>query len=336
MKNNKSGIPESIARIALFGIVFLALVWGLSNTVFSRRNAAGYKNLYSDTYAYTLETPGSVSVVGVGNSDLYSAFVPNVLWEEFGFPSVVSGAPCDTVKSAYGRLSDILSAQKPSVVLIEADMIYRDNAGNTGISSAGRVRNLLAFMRGDGIEDYFGNVFPVFLFHDRWKSGCGTAEKEASDHGYVYSGEICRFGLSPDYMRESSPEEIAAEDKAYLEKTIGMCRNHGAVPVLVAMPSPASWNGARHAGAEAFAEENGIVFIDLNSIDSGYRTDYACDFRDAGNHLNYCGAEKATVFLGGKLAALGILEDMRGDPEYTEWNTAAEIFYGKTGMLTRK
>lgn len=318
---------HGVSRLAFFTAVFAALITVLSLFVFSKSNAAGYKNLYSDTYAYSLEEPDSVSVVGIGNSDLYSGFVPNVLWREYGFPSVVSGAPCDTAKNAYFRLADILSRQNPSVVLIEVDMVYQNGSFVSGISADDRIRNVLKSMTGEGIERFFKNTFSIFLFHDRWKNINGISETATENHGYVLSKDECEFDYSSDYMQEQSPETINPEDMEYLEKTVELCRNHDAIPVLIEMPSAASWNGARHAGIRAFAEENELLFIDLNSPESGYQPDFSRDFRDAGNHLNFYGAEKATLFIGKRLSSLGVLSDKRNSASYYSWNRYSDLFF---------
>ena len=87
------------------------------------------------------------------------------------------------------------------------------------------------------------------------------------------------------------------------------------------MPSANSWNMARHQAVADYASDRNIPFIDFNMKDMMTKTgfDWLTDSRDGGNHLNYSGAKKISIWLGNYLGSQYQLEDHRKDSRYQRW-----------------
>ena len=72
LKKSKEAI-----RVLAFVLVFFVVLEGLSLTLFSPRQAKGFKNRLQDAYSFMDEQKDTIQIAGFGNSDLYSAFSPH-------------------------------------------------------------------------------------------------------------------------------------------------------------------------------------------------------------------------------------------------------------------
>lgn len=117
----------------------------------------------------------------------------------------------------------------------------------------------------------------------------------------------------------SSVEQMPARNMAYLERMMGLCRAHGAIPVLISTPSTINWNTARHNAVETWSRQAGVDYIDYNLASEGVEIDWNTDSRDNGDHLNHRGAVKLSKVVGRRLAEDYRLPDHRGDPAYEMW-----------------
>ena len=76
---------------------------------------------------------------------------------------------------------------------------------------------------------------------------------------------------------------------------------------------------ARHDAIAAYAKENGLQYLDLNTAGSGLGFDWKTDTSDGGTHLNTSGARKVTNYLGAYLQKNYALKDRRGETDWTLW-----------------
>lgn len=118
----------SFVKTVSFVLVLIIILQSLSAGVFSKSRATTYKNRFNKVYSFLLEPENSLDIVGIGSSNLYSAFVPTTLWSNYGYTSCVISKPHQTTVESYGFLKEVLQTQKPKVLIIETDMLY-ENAG---------------------------------------------------------------------------------------------------------------------------------------------------------------------------------------------------------------
>ena len=72
--------------------------------------------------------------------------------------------------------------------------------------------------------------------------------------------------------------------------------------------------------AERYAQENGITYMNFETLREKIHLDYEVDFADW-EHLNVNGTRKTTSYMGKYLAQQYQLEDHRNDLEFANWNS---------------
>ena len=265
------------------------------------------------------EPANSIDLIIVGDSESYSSFIPLQMWNDYGITSYVCGTPKQTLAYSTDFLTRAFEKQKPKLVVLETNSIFR----RFSIGSA-------VLLRAD-------KWFSIYRYHDRWKklSLSDFSSEVTSDYIENDKGFRLEDGISPvsdkDYMKPSNDKaKIKAKNKAYVKNMIKLCEENGAEFVLVSTPSVKNWNYERHNSIVAFAEELGIDYVDMNTLRDEIPIDWSCDTRDAGDHLNYSGAKKATAYFGKYLASKNIFTDHRNDSQYSDWNAAYNNFIEKT------
>ena len=173
----------------------------------------------------------------------------------------------------------------------------------------------------------------MFEYHDRWKSI--TANDLTSPVQYTWKDSLKGFRYSfkikkadaSSWMAESSRvASIPGINKTIISLMVDYCREHGATPVFMSVPSTKNWNSERHNAVEGLAQELGVDYVDLNKGDAKVDIDWSADSRDAGDHLNYVGASKVSKVVGKLLDERYDLPDHRTESEYNSWNEAYIAF----------
>lgn len=102
----------------------------------------------------------------------------------------------------------------------------------------------------------------------------------------------------------------------YLDKMAALCEEYGTQLVLIKAPSqyPVWWE-AWDDQIEDYAEEHGLLYVNLLKHQAEIGIDWSTDTYDAGLHLNVHGAEKAASWFGKILAQECGVPDRRGDEE---------------------
>ncbi|MCR4615747.1 MAG: SGNH/GDSL hydrolase family protein [Clostridiales bacterium] len=315
-------IASEILKIISFMLIFMILLSGVSFLCFSEKAVSQLKSGWQDSYNFLSDEPNTLQIVGVGNSDLYSGFSPLDLWKQYGLTSTVCAEPRQKIRDSLELLKLVFETQSPRVVLIETDMLYDRNLKN------GNVRNqddsLEYFMENADpkyFDSFIENLFTVFKFHNIWKSeDHDLKSKLYNTHGYKYNSHTYKLG-NTDYMKETDQEEpLNKRNTAQMDDLLDFCKSKNAAAILLAIPSPASWNYARHLAVERYAEERGVPFLDLNLCYREMGLDMQTCFRDKGNHLNYSGTVAATAFLGKYIQENYSLPVHSGDNAYQHWD----------------
>ncbi len=343
---NKNFIISGV-KVLSFIIVFVLILEILSGTIFSKSAATKYKNKHQNAYAYTQEVENSIQIVAIGNSDLYSAFMPVKLWSEYGYTSTVIASPRQTVMESYTILLDVLKTQSPKVVIIETDMLYNGISVvlDTDVKIENKIKDRvphIPYLTDDALTQSVKNHFSVFMLHDRWKTMLTDSIKSAAnnivqmetdncEHGYFFSKKRHKSYRNNNMKETDTIEAIPQDSLTYLDKIYEVCQKEGIQLVLAEVPSLNSWSYPRHSAVMQYAQEKEINFVDLNMHFKDLHLNVKRDFRDKGNHLNYAGARKATMFLGEYLNTnySFVLDDNRDNPDYAYWHDDVETFIEK-------
>lgn len=330
MKTIKDKKIDNYLKILAFVLTFVLLLEALSVTAFSKKSASSYNNRLSAAYSFTDEPTNSIQIAGIGNSDLYSGFVPVTLWEEFGFTSTLIASPRQTPLQSYEMMTELMKNQHPDLLMIEVDMLYSSPPDkHSEIRSEQSLDSIFEFLSTDNFQDIIESHFSIFTFHDKWKVIGNKTKKKVmmpNSHGYRYSREVKQIKVN-DYMTETSgAEKISGVNAEYLDKMISYCLSNEIDVMLVEIPSVNSWNYERHNAVQQLADKYNINFLDLNMCINDVSLDVRSDFRDKGNHLNYSGANKVTKYLGEYIKNHYSVDDRRGDTAFNYWYESCEAF----------
>lgn len=306
-----------LARSACFLALLCALLLGASHLFMPKNNHKSFGVSDGELLANGIlgEKEHSIDVLVLGDSEAYSSISPMQMWSEYGFTSYLCSTPAQPLYDSYWFLRQALGRQSPKVVVLETNAIFRSYKLNDYLLSRAK------------------NMFSVLRYHDRWKA------LSVNDFGkqleYTFTDDLKGFRYNPavaaastkNYMQPTDRKAaIPALNEACLQDMLALCQDSGAQLLLVSTPSTINWNRARHNRIAAFAEENDLTYIDMNTMPDEVPIDWARDTRDRGDHLNYAGAVKVSSFLGKYLQNTYELPNRRDAAHYHSWNDALDRY----------
>lgn len=308
LKNIKGRlILRAVAFLLLLFLLLRALSW-----VFVPNAGMGSDGIHDyRSRGFYGETFHSLDVVAIGNSDLYSAFSPMEIWEQHGISAFACGEIKQEVNQAVYLLKEVLTCQKPKVVILEVDSLFQESL-SVHLSSM--------------IKTAAKYVFPVLEHHNRWKDldwqeliGGETRVWHDPAKGYYHSNDVVPY-TGGDYMKDTKKNaDIDKLTEYYLDEFIAICKENNVQVLLAEMPSVNSWNQARHDAVAAYADSREVPFVDMNTLLEETGLNWETDTRDGGNHLNHSGACKISAWLGDYLKAHYTLSDHRTEAAYAQW-----------------
>lgn len=311
MKLKKSVVKDFIAMILGIAII-LSLSNGISFLFNGKTKTSQVNTIIQNVDTSKKEEKYTgIDVVAIGNSDLYSAFNPQQLWDDQGIPSYVAAAPNSNVCISLHMLEGVLVCQKPKVVILEVDEFF-EKKGLDDLSLSPNIAYENCYSLFSGSD--------CLLKYPCIKESTLQTRRVSLNRGYYDSRVVKPYKGGYSYMKKTNEREIAnSPTKEYLSKFVELAKKYHCEILFVCMPSASSWSYAKHNTVSDYAKKYDIPFIDFNvdQYDTGF--DWLTDSRDGGNHLNYNGAKKMTKCLGKYLKEHYRLDDYRKDKDYGEW-----------------
>ena len=322
--------PKRTYRKALLHVVVVlvaiaALFVLLSSLFIPKDNTKAAGMIDASANGVLGEPDNSIDMIIVGDSKAYSGISPMTMWEDHGIASYACTTKAQKLPYAFSLLKRATKAQTPSVVIMETNEFYTEVGVNDVAKRA--------------IQDFL----PVLEYHDRWKSL--TLRDLDPRISYTWTDDFKGYYMNGDmqpadttgYMTPTDEVEAMPRINRWIVTSmIEHCRQIGAQPVLLSVPTTKNWTMAKHNGIQAFADEIGVDFIDLNvgpeKVDVGI--DWQTDTRDEGDHLNVWGAIKVSSYLGGLMSQAYGLPDHRGDPAYSAWDESLRVYTARVGWFT--
>lgn len=302
-------ILKHCASCTAFLLILALVMYALSPIVQPKTNLKEDGMTYASAYGILGEPENTIDVLFVGDSESYCAFNPQQIWKEYGITSYVCGTPAQILPYTNELLSQVLEKQSPKAVVLETNAIFRKSTKESVIFNK--------------IEQQF----PIFRYHDRWKSLSVDDWKLEYDYsytnnkkGYVSKKEIVPAETAEYMVYTAEKKKIPTNNTAYIDKMKTFCENKGAELILVSTPSTKNWDYKKHNAVEAYAKEKKLTYIDLNLLQDEVAIDWQKDTRDAGDHLNSNGAEKVSHYMGEYFNKTGEFQDKRNNANYSEWN----------------
>ena len=289
-------IRSCIAFLGLLSVLLLGAGW-----VFCPRNNDGLR--FPTASAFVTEPENSFEYVVLGDSLTLFGLAPKVILEQQGIPGYNCSIPLQTLAQSRSYLERFLSCQSPRLVLLEANVLYRE------MSPA------------EPALERIQSRFTVFRDHDNWTTvtlktltQCPRWTWRHDAWGHFASQEV-EPAVTEHYMIDPQvPAPIPEASQRMLESLRSLCRKQGAQLMLISVPNANIWNLERHRRVAALAEELGLRYLDMNLEQVGL--DWQTDCLDEGDHLNERGAQKVSRYLAGFLAGTGLFPD-REEPQET-------------------
>lgn len=262
---------------------------------------------------------GSVDVLMIGNSSVYSGFNPLQLWKEHGYTSFAAAAPKQNMSLSYYMLKEILTVQTPKVLLLDISNLF-ETRGTTAVK--------------ENLQLTYTYSYPVFKETKRWddvKKKVNTQDKNKNSRllfkGYYYSKVEVPNTKGYDYMKETvESEPLPTYTEKYLPKIMKLAKENNIIVVFTSIPCATAWNYKRHNAAVNVAKQYNVDFIDMNMRHVLTDLNWNTDSRDIGNHLNYKGAKKVTEYIGNYLENNYKLIDYRGNDNFKDWDEDYTLF----------
>ena len=313
----KSGTHKMWLRAAAFAMVVLLLLVAAGKLCDPIR--LGLQDSVSERERYLLhllsEPEDMVDVAVLGDSESYTAVSAYQLWKDAGIASYIGGQSGQWIGESYFCLKKILKRQSPKVLILETNEFFSRGDASVIRDAAKSAQELAQQM------------FPILKYHRFWKMETADSKLQTK----VFNGFQLRTAVAPytggAYMHATAEKTpVTFITRYYLEKIKDLCDTHGTKLLLMTAPSPANHTMQRHNAVQALADNLGVPYIDLNLNTEELGIDWNLDTLDGGDHINYNGCRKVTVYLQQYLQAHYTLPDRRKDARYEAWNKRAAEF----------
>lgn len=313
----KKRILKKALRIISFLMLLIVMLGGISRIVSPKDNRYMHN---STANGFLGEKPNSIDVLILGDSESFTSFSPMQIWRDYGHTAYVCGTSRQYVQDTYTFLENFTQSQKPKVVVLEANLLYR---------AEGRLSDVFRIA-----QNTVFRLLPVFEYHNRWKK-LEIGDLHKSKH-YSWRDELKGFRINGKIVPYEGPEQyMKYTDKAkrmppvctfYFKKIAELCKDNGAQLLIVSTASPANWSYEKHNGVEKLAKEYGLTYIDMNLMAAQLKIDWKKDTYDKGDHLNFYGAQKVTAYLGKYINDNFDIADNRGNEEFKHWDDDLKVY----------
>ena len=342
-------------KLYITAALFIALLAAVQALVVPKYMSSSREGALTGEY---YANAGDNDVIFIGDCEVYENFSPITLWEEYGITSYIRGSAQQTIWQSYYLLKETLSYETPEVVVFNVLAMKYDTPASTGRSEQREAYNRMTLdtmrwskSKWDAIrasmtddererESMFTYIFPLLRYHDRWD------QLTREDFVYMFrrdtvsvNGYLMQTGVVPyadEYVEMPLADYSFGENSLYyLDKMTDLCREHGIELVLIKAPSlsPVWWDEWDEQISD-YAEENGLMYINMLEHSDEIGIDWNTDTYDAGLHLNVYGAEKAARWFGAILSDECGVPDRRDDGNIAEkWDEKAKTYYEQKRSL---
>lgn len=300
----KKNTKKLICFVLIFALIFQSIMTFLkiadTNTLISMRGLA-------------YEKENDYDVIILGQSDVYTAFIPTEAWKQYKFSSFAYGLAAIPSTMFPSMLNEISKKQRPKLLVVEItafskqdDYYERSAETHSWIDnlplSKNRYETIRTAIPKEKQKEYFQ---PISTYHNNWKlpRTCArtafvrfmtTVHRESILKGFSCSAHV------PD--RKYKPDKkftFTKKDKKYLNEFIAHCKEMDYDNVLfVRFPHMREIVDQQAlSDIETVVTDSGYDFLDLNSTYDLYDIDPNTDFYNC-DHLNLYGAEKFTTYFG--------------------------------------
>ena len=207
---------KNVIKAIVFFMIFLVLL-GVSSYVFvPKNNTTKFGIRQKEANGILGEENNTIDALFVGDSLVYTAISPMVIWEKYGISSYDLSTSAQFLYESYSFLDKALKTQKPKIVFLEVNTFFRKYKLTNVIGAEGK------------------KIFPVFEYHNRWKKLSindffSNVNYTWTDYnkGYRFMDKISApDDVNKDYMRETKEiKEIPKLNYRYIKMLIELCQS---------------------------------------------------------------------------------------------------------------
>lgn len=301
---------KNVVKSIIFIIILLILV-ELTNYILMPKDVIRKYGIYQ-TAAYDIlnEEDKTIDVIALGDSLIYSSVSPMQIWNESGITVYDCAIPAQIIEDCYKYLKVAIKAQQPKIVLMEANVLFRDSRKYKWYSKT-------------AIE--FEKIIPIKKYHNNWKIFFSNNELIDYNKGYK---KITKVDPSTNFDYMTPTKKLRKLPKGNYEiflKIVDLCKENNVELILISTPSQVSYNMPRKNRTAKIAQELNLEYLDLNE-NNPVGIDWTKETKDQGGHVNYLGARKVSKYLANYLKEKGIFEDRKENPKYQSWHEAYKLF----------
>lgn len=285
-------------------------------------------------------------VLFIGDCEVFSSYIPAVLWEKYGISSSIRGSAQQLVWHAYYLLKDALRYETPQVVVFNVQALKYGEPQKEAYNRMALDGMAWSTVKAEAIrasatqEDTFlSYVFPLLRYHSRW------TELTAEDFRYAFGpkpavthgGYLLQTGIAPSKGDDQSLHAALTDPQlpetamTWLDRLADLCQEKGVRLVLVKAPTnhwKYWWYDEWDQQIAAYAEGRGLTYVNMIPLQQEIGLDWRTDTYDEGAHLNVYGAEKLTAWFGRMLSEEMALPDRRVDHAYASvWTARLDAFH---------
>ena len=118
---------KGVLRCISFFLILILLLFGCSYVVTPKNNQKAFGMDMVSANGILGEKKNTIDVLFVGDSESYCTFSPMQIWKQYGFTSYVCGTPLQPLYDATRFVKLTFETQKPKVVVLETNAIFRDH-----------------------------------------------------------------------------------------------------------------------------------------------------------------------------------------------------------------
>lgn len=317
------------AGVVAFWLIFAVLFYG-ANRIFTPSEINRQEKA-----AFFQQPEQTLDVVYIGSSNMLRAVTPMEIWRDYGIAGYCMASTLQSPAVTLAYAKEIYKYQQPEVVVFAleslfSDYAYADHESDLRLAldsvplSWDKFQTARKIVAQDPLQSVTSYLFPLLRYHSRWReiTDYSLPDKTSSvQMGYIGMNQSAPQQPWDCYMQLTGQEPVVSESSLeYYRQAIEYCQEQGSQVLLVKFPKM-NWTVDMANAQQAFADEMGVSFLDLNDQACWDTTglDLELDFYDTG-HVSTTGATKLSHYLGAYLQENYGLTDKRADPAYASWN----------------
>ena len=303
------------------------------------------EDIYTKNIAYEREPEESIDVLYFGTSELYTAILPIITYEEEGFTGFNFGVSRKSAMTQYYQLVYALKHQTPRVVVCDFSSLFDGELADENEELYRKivttmpdreVKNALIkeILARDKSQEALYWYVPFLRYHGIWSQltkdnfyPANTYNEEYKD--YLKGTLLFDRGYKDEYIAiepelweaepsQEGPTELSIE---FYDKFIDLCREKDIEVVALSLPKPGRTKEyvCRKAAQDEYLTSRGVRLYEYSSYEEMQRLELTLegDYFNS-SHLNVNGAVKFTRDFAHRLKADYNLPDRREDKAFKE------------------